>query len=182
MENKKRTELDFSKHILTHRVYTCFEPNSNDINVWTLQLPQSSVHKFVFTNANGKMTVSGDYGTWVFEREFHPTSEGTVYDDYWIGKLINKNLSYDRDETIKELQYALDEGLEDYGYEGNELKRLKKIYTELLTYTDDELEYKYKAFREADASDIPYVESIHPRINYILDAFCEMCNRYKEIK
>lgn len=191
MEKRKRTRLDFSEHVLT-------ETNLRDENtgvrcdIYTFAIPDTSIHKFVFINTHGTLTVTGDYGNWVFCREFHPSEEGYVSDSYWCEKLhissVQEIAKYSSEETKEALEELIETGLEEYYGEGyKNLNKMKKPLKELLSYVDDELEYTYHAYRDYDITEhidydmIPFVKKINPRLDYIFDAFDEMCERKKSL-
>ncbi len=107
---------------------------------------------------------------------------------YWTEKLIisssQQPFKYDPEATANELQKGIKSELEEYGYEGDELKKVKEWYTDLLTHTDDEIEYTYKAYRndnpvEMDFENIPFCEEYKAHLPVIFDAFEEICERLK---
>jgi len=185
---EKRTNFDFSNHV--HRV-EIFKSEENEIRIDHFQVNRNSTYYIQFINTDRTLTVTGDFGNWVFCRPFHPSADGYVSDYYWIEKLktyseqIAEN--YDGDETAKEIQKLIDTGLEDYGYEGDELIQAKEWYTDLLQYTDDKIDYEYHAYRYYDKPDfidyeeIPYCEKINKRLLIIFDAFNEICFRLKNV-
>lgn len=71
-----------------------------------------------FTNAFGAMTVTGDYGNWVFCREFYPNAiDAGVNEQYWLEKLRTYSeqdpYEFDEEETRKEIKSWLD-GTHEY--------------------------------------------------------------------
>ena len=75
----KRTDVDFSKHDLTiikRENYLLHDLKSPDFDY---------TERVKFINIEGVLVVTGDYGNWIFCREFHPSSQGYVSDNYWIG-------------------------------------------------------------------------------------------------
>lgn len=182
----KRSTIDFSKH--KHRV-EIFKSNKNEIRVDHFQVDSSRMLYIQFINTNEILTVTGDFGSWVFCRPFIPSKDGHVSDDYWLEKLrINSSQSagdYDNSETAKEIEELISNGLEEYGYEGERLEEAKGWYTDLLEHSEDETEYTYYAYRHYDKpsfidyEDIPFVKKINPRLNIIFDAFDEICYRLK---
>lgn len=184
MKIKKRTTVDFSKHIVLE---THFKNDNHSLDIWDLKLPDSNYKNRVrFINSCGTLTVSGDFGNWVFCREFHPSTEGYVSDGYWAEKLRissqQTSAKYDSERTEKEIKLLIKKGLKDYGYEGAELKKLKEEFKELLEHTEDELDYTYHAYRESDIDDyelIPFIKTGHRWLEVIFDAFEELCKREK---
>jgi hypothetical protein len=182
--NKKRTKVDFSKHIVLE---THFKNDYHSLDIWDLKAPDSNYyHRVRFINSCGILTVDGDFGRWTFNREFHPSADGGVSDSYWFEKLRiasrQEYSKYDGDKTRKELNKLIKSGLKDYGYEGDELKKLKEQFRELLDCVDDEFEYTYKAYRETDIDDyelIPFCKTVDFWLEVVFDAFEELCNRMK---
>lgn len=184
----KRTDVDFSKHILTETHYKD-EVTGHSLDIWELRLPNTSWYRVIFINSCGILTVDGDYGRYSFCREFHPSENGYVSDGYWNEKLrIGNDLVYDRydaEETKKEIKKLIKSGLKDYGYEGKQLKKLKEQFTDLLVHVEDKIAYEYHAYRDTDIDDyemIPYVKEKNIRLDIIFDAFDEICNRIKDGK
>lgn len=184
----KRTGINFDKH--EHRV-EIFKNGDKEIRVDHFQIGNSATNYIQFINTDRVMTVTGDFGNWVFCRPFHPSADGYVSDGYWMEKLriLSKQdsaLSYDSEETAKEIQLLIDSGLEDYGYEGEALNQAKEWFKELLEETDDELEYTAKAYRDyykpgfIDYEQIPFCKKVDRWLLVIFDAFDEICRRLKE--
>lgn len=180
-----RTHVDFSKHILYETHYT--NPiTKHNLNVWELKIPDSWLYRVIFINSCGVLTVDGDVGRYSFCREFHPSKDGGVSECYWLEKLrIGNDLVWDRydsEKTAKEIEELIETGLEDYGYEGKQLEKIKEQLTDLLKYVDDEIEYKYHAFRgyiDLDYDMIPYVKEENYRLDIIFDAFDHICKMMK---
>lgn len=183
---EKRTDVDFSKHELRETHYE--DPiTGHNLDVWELKVPGTSWYRVIFINSCGILTVDGDYGRWSFCREFHPSANGKVSDGYWFEKLrIGSDLKYDEydaEATEKELREWIDSGLEEYGYEGEELAKMKEQFNDLLYYVDDKIAYEYHAYRDLDIDDyemIPYVKERNMRLDIIFDAFESICERIKE--
>lgn len=180
---KKRTDVDFSKHIIKESHFKC-DITGHNSDIWEIKLPQTMWNRVIFINSCGVLTVDGDYGRYAFCREFHPSEDGHVSDSYWSEKLrIGNDLvwdNYDSEETEKQLQELIDSGLEEYGFRGEELKKLKNQLSDLLLYVDDRIGYKYHAFRgdiDLEYECIPYVKEHNVRLNIIFDAFEEICSR-----
>ncbi|SED11956.1 hypothetical protein SAMN04489761_4332 [Tenacibaculum sp. MAR_2009_124] len=183
---EKRTNWDFSKHIHTTEI---FKSNNNQIRVDEFK-QSGTINGYIrFVNDTCGLSVFGDFGNWIFCRQFHPSAESYVCDHYWCEKLTigsSQEISkYDSDATEKELKEMIESGLEEYGYQDDILKEGKDWFKKLLSYTDDELEYTYEAFRGSnptsiDYENIPYVKDTKVRLKIIFDAFDEMCRRMKQ--
>jgi len=185
--NGKRTGIDFSKHIHTVEEYVCGE---KIIRVDHFKIPDTRMNYIQFINTDETMSVTGDFGNWIFCRPFIPSVKSGVSDSYWLEKLeIASEQRFDRlnfDAIEKEIQELIDAGLEEYGYKGEELEQAKEWYTELLSECDDKLSYLAKAYRDCDRPDfidseqIPYTVEVPTWLYIIFDAFDEICRRIKE--
>ena len=178
---KNRTGIDFSKHeVLITR--------QEGLLIHHLKKPDTVINNIKFINTNGILAVTGDFGNWIFCREFHPTADGGVSDYYWLEKLhilsSQKGEEYSSEETEKELKRGIRSGLRDYGYKGDELKQAKEFYKECITHVDEE--WDYIAFAHGydkpdfiDHEQIPMVEITKQWLRIIFDGFDEICNRMK---
>lgn len=184
----KRTSMDFSEHV--HRVEIFKNDKGDEIQIDHFQVGNSRMNYIQLINTDETMTVTGDFGNWVFCRPFVPSPKGGVSDHYWFEKLsIASEQRFDQldsESIAKEIQELIDHGLEEYGYDGDELKDAKEWFTELLREVDDKLEYEYKAFRcpykpdFIDYEEIPYYMKTPVWLDIIFDAFDEICRRLKE--
>ena len=136
MKNK-RTDVDFSKHVLT------INKNENCI-IYRFQLPNTKMHSVVFINAEGVMCVTGDFGNWIFNREFHPSAEGRVSDGYWLEKLSiassQKYKDYDSDKTVNELNEYFN-SLKKEDYTEYEYEEIKEHFEYCTSSAEDYYEY-----------------------------------------
>ena len=179
----RRTEFDFSNHELIIET-------SDGLLVHTLKHKEySQLYRFNFINTNGIMVVTGDYGNWMFCREFHPSSDGMVSDYYWCEKLENsstqKPFEFDSETTEKEIKIMLNGGLEEYGYEGDDLEIMREYYEELSDkVTEGEFYYEAYAYGEMpyfmDTESVPSYKKIKHWLLCVFDAFEEVCRRIKE--
>ena len=173
---KKRTAVDFSKHELK---ITQLE----GVLIHEFKIPDTRRYMLVFINTCGVMTVTGDFGNWVFCREFHPSAnnESGVSDGYFDEKLENSSLQkshiYNSTETLKRILKFKDTFEEYYGREMNEeevewVEKLEKV-------VDDEHEYIYTAYREQpkdiDYDEIPIGKKRHFCLDVVYDGFDEIC-------
>lgn len=185
MRREKRTDINFSNH--EHRVeYFKSENGDSLISVDHFQVGDSMASYIKFTNTAHNLVVTGDYGNWVFCRPFIPGVNNYVSDGYWLEKLSTYSnqvySDYDSDETANEIMILVQTGLEEYGYEGDELKASKEWFSSLLYFVDDELEYTYHAYRGDKPSfigydEVPLVKKVDSRLLIIFDAYDEICNR-----
>ena len=176
----KRTEIDFSKHVVT-------ETKSEGLLVHRFGVPDASCNAMKFINTNGIMAVTGDFGNWIFCREFHPSPEGRVSDQYWHEKLRNSSTQvgkqFDSEGTRLALQAKIDGGYEEYEYQDEELAEMIEYAKECITLVDDQSAYQLFAYREyphGDGEDVICLYKTDIWLQYIFDGFDEMCNRMKE--
>lgn len=177
----KRTEIDFSKHELK---VTDFE----GVLIHEFKKPGTRVNMLVFINTCGVMTVTGDFGNWVFCREFHPSAnnDSGVSGGYWDEKLrissVQKSHKYDADETLKCIKEFKDNFNDNYGREMNEKE--SDWVEELESNVDDEHEYIYSAYREKpgniDYESVPFGEKRHFWLNAVYDGFDAICELLKK--
>lgn len=179
---KNRTGIDFSEHEL-------HITEQDGLLIHHLKKPNTYYECIKFINTNGIMAVTGDFGNWIFCREFHPSSEGGVSDMYWLEKLkiasSQEGEEFDSEATRKEIEDGIDHILEEYGYEGDTLKEAKEYYEYLLNYVDEsEWYYEANAYMDRpgfiDAEDVPNVKKTKIWLEIIFDGFDEICRRMKE--
>ena len=176
----KRTTIDYSKHVIT-------ETKSEGLLVHHFGEPGTSYNSMTFINTNGIMAVTGDFGNWMFCREFHPSPEGRVSDHYWHEKLQNSSTQngyiYDSDATYVALQAEINGGYESYGYTDTNLEEMIEYGKECLELVHDKYGYELYAYREnphGDAENVICLYKTHIWLEYIFDGFDEICLRMKE--
>ena len=170
----KRTQTDFSKHELTVK-------SQEGLLIHHLKIPDTIARNIKFINTNDILAVTGDYGNWIFCREFHPSAEGYVSDQYWIEKLricsCQEPMEYDAEATAEAIQEQLDDPDADLDEEE------KLYYSDCLSVVDDELEYTYTAYREMPgnmiAEDVIFYKKNRDWIDVVFDGFEEICRRLK---
>jgi hypothetical protein len=181
---KNRTGINFKEHNLSITKTPSFSK-------YDLKSPKSDfIYRVIFINIDGVMIVKGDFGNWIFCREFHPSKKEGVSDSYWVEKLkissTQDPYNFDSEGTEKSIKEMLYEGgLEDYGYEGEELERMKIYLEECLScVTDSEWEYTYFAYYDKpdflDAERVILCKSLDPSLLAVFDAFDEICSRMEE--
>jgi hypothetical protein len=170
----KRTNTDFSKHIVT-------VAKTDELLKHTIAIPGTILNSVVFLNTNDIMAVTGDFGNWIFCREFHPSEKGRVDDRYWLEKLQigSSQDPYDFDgkraqEEIKELLNDPDKSLSE---------EEKEWLNDLSDETDgSEFEYISKAMdypSSFPAEMIPKGKVTKFWLLVVFDAFEEICRREK---
>lgn len=117
MESNKRTDVDFSKHELS------VIKESDNCIIYVLKIPGTVVNMIKFINVDGICAVTGDFGNWIFCREFHPAAKNYVSDGYWLEKLrtssSQKPSKYDSERTAE----AIRERAKELNIEWSDLKK-----------------------------------------------------------
>jgi hypothetical protein len=176
----RRTDFDFSEHELLIK-------ESDGLLVHTLKHKDyNKMYRFDFINTNGVMVVTGDYGNWMFCREFHPSPDGMVSDYYWCEKIkiasTQEPFEFDYEATEKEILEAINvEG----GFEGDDLEIMTEYYESLLDKVH-EGEFYYEAYAYGEmpylitSGCVPNNKKIKHWLLCVFDAFEEICSRLKE--
>lgn len=165
----RRTGLDFSRHEL-------IVTKNELVTIHHLKKPGTIIHSVKFINVEGSLVVKGDFGNWIFCREFIPdASNELISDGYWCEKLeiSSKQTSekFDADLTRKRIDELIAENSEDaVGIEYLEnLKTYLDEGEEYFFYAQDNLPSKW------DYENIPYCKSPHYWLLVIFDAFEHCC-------
>lgn len=175
-----RTTIDFSKHEITETKYP-------GVLIHKFALPHTTDYSVTFINTCGVLTVTGDFGNWVFCREFHPSPSGKVSDSYWDGKLRQASESqtsheYCSETTLELIKEFINEFEDVFGRLPNEKET--EWLDDLRYYVDDRVEYEYIAYRnlpiDMDYDYIPYGKARHVWLNAVYDAFDAMCEKLKD--
>jgi hypothetical protein len=185
----KRSGIDWSRH--EHKTVISRIPVDQggkefvSFRMDTLKIPGTIVNSIKFINTAGVMTVTGDFGNWVFCREFEPDGRGGAgaSEGYWKEKLYISSCQvvekYDAEATESEIRRRLREAEKDGGDPAE-----REYLQDLLSYVNDEVDYRYKAYQlmpaDMDYDDIPLEKKTHHWFIIILDAFDEICQRLKE--
>lgn len=171
----------FKNHILIEKH---LKDGNYNLDVWDFKHPNSEwMHRIKFINSCGVLTVTGDFGNWIFCREFHPSKEGEVSRSYWDEKLRisseQKSHEFDSEETLEEIK-RLREDIKEWNEDNSEAF---SWLDDLESYVYDKFEYEHLAYRECpinlDFDYIPYGKKRHVWLDMVYDAFNEICNRYK---
>jgi len=173
----KRSGLDFSKHevIVT---------KTDEIMVHYLKKPNTGQDSIKFINTNGIMAVTGDYGNWIFCREFHPSADGDgfVSDGYWLEKLsiasTQKGTEFSYKETCKALRETLAEA-EEEGYDDDYIEYLNTCLE--IAGNGEQVDYEAYAYYNYpnDHEDIVFETEIKYWLKVVFDGFEEICRRLK---
>jgi hypothetical protein len=176
----KRTGIDFSKHEVIVK-------QNDECLIHHLKIPTINCHNIKYINCSGILAVTGDFGNWIFCREFHPSKDGYVSNGYWHEKLkilsTQEAMDFDGEATKKALQDKLDEYKQDKGEDANE--DVIEYYEECINKCDEhELDYTYYAHREQpngfDYEDVILIKDYKFWLKAVFDGFDEICRRMKE--
>lgn len=179
---KPRTDNDWSKHEI--------EVTKHDgVLIHHFKKPDTICGNVKFINCGGVLSVTGDYGNWIFCREFHPSKEGYVSGGYWCEKLrmasTQSASDFDSDLTRESLNEAIEKGAEEYGYSGDELEQMKEYYRGCLEYVEESKEiYQSHAYESlpsfTDHDSMITEHDLKPWLKCVFDAFNEICNRLEK--
>ncbi len=172
----KRTNIEFENHEFITTI-------KDDLSIYHLKKPNTNSDNIKFINTNGILAVTGDYGNWIFCREFHPSIKGYVSDGYWKEKLeiLSSQVpnEFDEEETISEINRLLVENDDLTEEEIDYLNECKDKAQEGL------FDYEYCAYREncgrfEDYEYIPKIMKTKIWLQAVFDGFDEMCRRMNE--
>ena len=182
----KRTGVEFGAHDVT-------TITDSHVTSYLFSVGTKYMGSIRFTNAFGVMTVTGDYGNWVFCREFFPNAiDVGVCESYWLEKLRTYSeqdpYEFDEEETRKEIECWLD-GTHEYFDEDRPLTNDESVYLSmcLLALDQGELQYIHVAHFEnvgrfKDHDRVPLVKKPKYALQVIFDAWDCMVERLKETK
>lgn len=165
--------------------------------IWELKIPGESIrYRLTFINSGGVMMVTGDFGNFVFCREFHPSADGAVHEKYWLEKLKMKSCQnpgvFDADETRNEIEACLDVIKEDHDsdeyhlWDNHKEARYYLMLRDLIDNGCSEIEYDFHAYYSEeflhsglDNEDVPKKKKYVDYLETVFDGFDEICIRLK---
>lgn len=175
--------MDFSDWTHRREIFECWDKK---IHVDSL-IPPSWYYGWaiVFTNTDNNLTITWEFGNWVFYRAFVPSAtDERISDPYWCEKLrccsTQSAWEYSMTEADREIDEII-EWLEEYWYEWEELEEIKEWWEELKVYTESEIEFLYHAHYKPwrpdsiDSEMIPNWKIGHSWLNTVFDAFEIIC-------
>lgn len=181
MEAKgKRTGIDFSEHEL-------IVTEKDGLLIHHLKKPNTNWDNIKYINTNDIMAVTGDYGNWIFCREFHPSAKGYVSEGYWHEKLsiasTQDAMDFDGEATKEAIQEKINEYKEENGEDAKE--EVIEYYQECINKCNEhELDYTHFAYREQpdgmDYDDVILIKDYKIWLKTVFDGFDEICRRMKE--
>lgn len=175
----KRTKIDFSAHELK-----VFEHEG--ISIHHLKKPNTNCDNIKYINAGGILAVTGDYGNWIFCREFYPGPKEGVSDGYWHEKLkilsTQEAMDFDAEATKEALRDKLKEYKEEHPEDADD--DVIEYYEECINKCDEhELDYTHFAYREQpkglDYEDVILIKDYKFWLKAVFDGFDEMCLRLR---
>ena len=178
----KRTTIDFSKHEYIKR-------EDKYTKIYELKLPDTITHRVVFINSMNRLTVTGDFGNWVFCRQFLPNAKGSSCHEYWAEKArinsVQDPYIFDINALNEEIEYQMNalRGDEDF-IDDDDYEEEMNFWKGMLDI-DDEYElisYIYSNEVGVEAECLPTGKKLHPWFEVILDAFDEMCKRERDVQ
>ena len=177
---ERRTKIDFSKHEV-HVI------KNDEVLIHHLKVPGTYWDSIKYINCHGIMAVTGDYGNWIFCREFHPSADGYVSDGYWHEKLKiaseQEGTEFDSNATKEAINEKLNEYKLQCSEDGKEPdEEIVEYYEECMNKCDDhELDYTHYAYREQpselDYDDVIFIKDYKYWLKGVFD---EMCRRMNE--
>lgn len=170
----KRTDIDWSMHEV-------LKVQTPEALIHRIAKPNTVINSVTFINSCGVLAVTGDYGNWIFCREFHPSATGSVSDSYWCEKLriasTQECYDYDSEGTRKEIEERMAD------QDDPPSREVMEYYQDLLDYHVDENKEMYLAQAHInkpsclDHEDVPYCKVTKFWLKAVFDAFEEICER-----
>ncbi|MFA5428911.1 MAG: hypothetical protein WC279_11975 [Sulfurimonas sp.] len=169
--------LDWSKHEVIIE-------DHGKLKIWRIKIPGTILHQVNFINTEDRLIVTGDYGDWMFSREFWPSAENGVSQGYWLEKL--RASMGRREDWELDKEYIRDRIKEFPERYGDDLipEEVLSWLEDLESNLDDDLCYQYVAYRQkpdtVEYEDVPYSKKIPIQLLIVFEAFDEICRRLSE--
>ena len=171
----RRTQVDFKNHVHTVMEHKFDDSKYGTVRIDDFKRPDSSTCSIKFINAGGILAVTGDYGNWIFCREFHPSADGYVLDHYWYEEL--RTLSCQEAEEFDE-KVAVSQ-INEYLNEHDDLSDEEvEFWERLIDSCGSEYEFIAEVMDRpscVEAEAIPRGKRPNFGIEAIFDAFDEIC-------
>ena len=174
MKAERRTTIDLSEMQLIVN-------KSERISIYEFKLPKGSQSQATFIVGLDITAVTGDWGNWIFDTEFHPKQDGYVSDGYWLEKLRRNSCQeptvFDSsfcEQQIKELLDAQEDVLtvDDmqflYGLQGSLIS--EQAYNNFIFWNKDDM-------WSGTYADLPTGRKVRQHLLILFDMFDEMCER-----
>lgn len=147
----------------------------------SLKIPgRGNFNAVVLTNVAGVCVVTGDYGNWVFCRQFVPSSGGSASPSYMDEKLriASKQVthSFDEESLLENAKLALKEELENGETNARRVELFQQVIDSQPGSEQDYFEL-LKDFSDVDHECYPSYKSRDVWLDIIYSAFDEMCRR-----
>ncbi len=173
MKNKL-TDINFDKHEL-------LIVDNEHVKIHHLKVPNTSQDNIKFINCGGIMAVCGDYGNWIFCREFVPGSKEQADSQYMTEKLriasSQEPYEMDTEATKKEIQTLIGSG--DFTNE-EEVEYLLELLDKADCTGEEYRSWAYENCPSDMSEYIPYVKTIKYWLKAVYDGYDEICKRLKE--
>lgn len=165
-----RTSISFTDHIVSNVI--------KKANSWELCVPGTNHLKIVYTVIDGVLLVTGDFGSWIFDKPFTPFPANiSVPVHYWAEKaeLRSEQSPYEYDpggtsDMIQQFMADNKDSLSDV--ETDYLDRC-------LSISDDEVSYLSYAYNEMpdtwDSESVMVSHKLKPSFLAIIDGFEAIC-------
>ena len=168
---------DWSKHELIIKKYT--SENGEEITEYNLKKPETCMDMIVFCNHSGNLSVTGDYGNWIFDRAFYPKKDIKVFDFYWSEKSC-QTFGFDLEANLsayaEEEKQTREKNPEIFDKNSSDYDEVLVEFYEEIQKCDDEIEY-WNCIAD-HLIDEPYdYRKIPEQLLIVFDAFEEICRR-----
>lgn len=169
---KKRTDISFEDHRLHMTA-------QDGLTVHHLKKDGTNAANIKFTNVQGVLLVTGDFGNWVFCRSFYPSKDEYVSDGYWIEKLethsTQKGREYDGEATLALITELLEDPENEWTEEEIEYLegcayRATTVETQYREYLYGQAPPRFHGYREP-----PFCERTRWDLSVVFDAFDHIC-------
>ena len=173
MKAERRTTIDLSEMQLIVN-------KSERISIYEFKLPKGSQSQATFIVGLDITAVTGDWGNWIFDTEFHPKKDGYVSDGYWLEKLRRNSCQeptvFDSsfcEQQIKELLDSQESVLTNE--EGEFLYGLQGAIISEQAYNN--FVFANKDMWSGTYEDLPTGRKVRRHLPILFDMFDEMCER-----
>jgi hypothetical protein len=173
----KRSGIEFDQHEL-------IVTKTDDLTVYRLKKPDTYTESMRFINVMGVLVVTGDWGNWIFCREFHPSADKNAgcSDGYWCEKLqissTQQPYEYDPEATLALINERLNNPEEELDEADREyLRQCRDRHDERYEY----LEWAHNNLPNGrDHEYVPNRQRVQFWLQVVFDGFDEICRRMRE--
>lgn len=161
---------------------------SDILSVYRLGVSGRTHEEIVFIVGHGITAVTGDWGNWIFNMEFHPKKDGYSEDNYWLEKLRRNSCQEPTvfssrycEEEIQEIFDAIDSGQAMATPDDIE------FLVGLQASVNSEDSYRNYIFWNKESMwsnsfiDLPTGRKVRQHLLTVFDMFDEMCDRIEKL-